>query len=341
MSKTIVLSLEPYIHTPDARLPEGVTYMASSGSLLWVDIFRSEIHKVTNIDDPVKTHSVIKISSENYRGNYPYSTQFPERIGVIFPVDGPDSVETVLFAGKYGVGNLDLASGEWEYLVLYSSCAGLGHKDWSRLRSNDGNVAPNGDLYIGIMNDFHIGVDNTRPPEGCLVRVNIPKRTVTLLYDGIYIPNSVNWNQQRDVMFLTDSLQFTIWAIPYVSDEPRMAEKTRFIDFKPINAEFKSPEPDGSVVDLRDNTLYSAVYSTSKVQAFDATGALAREFIIPDAPNVTCCCVGQGGDLFVTTANSNVEEGGGSGRGGALFRIPASYITGNGRVASSKPAPSY
>lgn len=339
MAQIVELSLEPYIHLPDSRLSEGVTYMAKARNLLWVDIFRGEIHKVTDIDNPASSHDFIAISSENYRGKYPCDAAYPERVGVVFPIETEEGVDKVLFASKYGIGITEFSTKSWEYLVLYSSCEKLSRKDFSRLRTNDGNVAPNGELYVGLMNDFHVGVDTSKPAEGCLLRINIPERKVQLVLDQVYIPNSINWNQDKSIMYLTDSLNFTIWSIPYADNAPDLDAKHKFAEFKGLNKEFESPEPDGSVVDFRDGLLYSAVWSTHKVQCFDALGNLVKELVFPDAARISCCCIGADGDLFVTTGNLNVENGGGEDKGGCLYRVSSSFVSGQGTVISSKGQP--
>ncbi|SCU80366.1 LADA_0B06898g1_1 [Lachancea dasiensis] len=341
MAVTSELKIESYIHDKGARLSEGVTYLKDSKTLFWVDIFLSEIHFVTDIEQPKNTHKVVKIDSHNYNGEYPCSTELPERVGAVFPVDSPQGVKVAFFASKYGIGRLSLESCKWKYEVLYSSCRETSGKAWDRLRSNDGNVAPNGDIYIGVMNDFHVGVDTNKQAEGCLFCVNVKSKTIRLILDSIYIPNSVNWNPSGDVMYVTDSLAFKIWQMPYENDVPQVSKKSQYIDFAQINSDFASPEPDGSVIDLRDGFLYSTVFSTNKLQIFDNHGKLERELVFPDTPNVTCCCLGPGGDLFVTTASLDVLNGNSSGPSGALFRVSSGFVDAKGEVSSSKLAPAF
>ncbi|SCU78534.1 LANO_0A03246g1_1 [Lachancea nothofagi CBS 11611] len=341
MSTSTEIAAKPYIHDYGARLSEGVTYLKESRSLFWVDIFLSEIHLVTNIDDPKATHKVVKISIDNYIGVYPFSSELPERVGAVFPLDSPEGVKEAFFGGKYGICRLSLLSCKWQYEVLYSSCSQVSGKDWARLRSNDGNVATNGDIYIGIMNDFHVGVDTEKEAEGCIFRVNVKQKSIDLVMDNVYIPNSINWNPADDTMYVTDSLAFKVWQLPYHNGNPRVSDKTQFIDFVPINKGFDSPEPDGSVIDSRDGFFYSAVFGSHKVQIFDTKGQLHRELLFPDTPNVTCCCIGAGGDLFVTTASLDVENGKSSGPGGSIYRVSADVVSGKGDVHSSKRNPEY
>ncbi|CAR22114.1 regucalcin [Lachancea thermotolerans CBS 6340] len=344
MVQTTEVSGKPYIHDYGARLSEGVSYLKESQTLIWVDIFLSEIHLVTNIDDPKSSHKVVKINYENYIGEYPCDKDLPERVGVVFPVDSASGVKDIFFASKYGIGRLSLETAQWKYEVLFSSCEQTKNKDWKRLRSNDGNVAPNGDLYVGVMLDFHIDMDRSAEPEGCFLRVDLKKRAVELVMDGLHIPNAINWNPKKDTIFLTDSLNYKIWTAPYDSHSglPALAQKKSFIEFKPLNSECSDPEPDGSCIDPRNGNLYSAVFSSHKVQLFDSQGTLQRNLVFPDTANVTCCCLGPGGDLFVTTASRDVLHGvKTSGPNGALFRVAADLVSDSGDVPSSKPNPAF
>ena len=117
MVATTDINLKPYIHDFGARLSEGITYLKESQTLFWVDIFLSEIHLVTNIDDPKNTHKVIKINHENYTGVYPCSKDLPERMGVVFPVDSSDGVKDAFFGSKYGIGRVSLETGQWLSLI--------------------------------------------------------------------------------------------------------------------------------------------------------------------------------------------------------------------------------
>ncbi|CUS21581.1 LAQU0S03e05864g1_1 [Lachancea quebecensis] len=344
MVQTTEIKEKPYIHDYGARLSEGVSYLKESQTLIWVDIFLSEIHFVTNIDDPKSSHRVVKINYDNYIGEYPCDKDLPERVGVVFPVDSASGLKDVFFASKYGVGRLSLDTAQWKYEVLFSSCEQTKNKDWKRLRSNDGNVAPNGDIYVGVMLDFHIDMDRDSEPEGCFLRVNLKKRNVDLVMDGVHIPNAINWNPTKDTIFLTDSLRFKIWTAPYDSHSglPALAQKKSFVEFKPLNSECSDPEPDGSCIDPRNGNLYNAVFSSHKVQLFDSQGSLQSNLLFPDTPNVTCCCLGPAGDLFVTTASLDVLHGvKTSGPSGALFRVPAALIAGSGDVPSSKRNPAF
>ncbi|QLL32163.1 hypothetical protein HG536_0C03320 [Torulaspora globosa] len=318
--------IKPYYHVPDARLSEGITYVNETKTLLWVDIYKGEVHKVEHIRNPETSHDYVEIGLDNYRANaaikYPYPGSAKESIGAVFPLvdeEESDRINRVLFACKYGIGKASFASKEWEYIALYRDCPDLPEDRALRLRSNDGNVSPCGRyLYVGLMNDF----DRPLKDEGCLVRVRLSDRRVEMVWDRIKIPNAIHWNEKGDTMYFTESLEYTIWQY-----NENTKEKKPLIDIKHANNQsFESPEPDGSAIDLLNHRLYVCVYSTAKVQEFSLKdGSLLKEYLLPPyTPRVTSCAIA-GNDLYVTTANEDVEhgpQGCNDGRGGSIYKLP-------------------
>lgn len=53
----ILHDLKPYYHVPGAIHSEGITFVKETGTLLWVDIFKGEVHKVEDIEQPESSHS--------------------------------------------------------------------------------------------------------------------------------------------------------------------------------------------------------------------------------------------------------------------------------------------
>lgn len=318
--------LKPYYHVPDARLSEGITYMNETKTLVWVDIYKGQVHKVEHLKKPETSHDYISIGLDNYKSDahikYPYPESSKESIGVVFPLvedEHAEQIQRVLFASKYGIGRASFVTKEWEYIVLYTQCAEITKERALRLRSNDGNVSPCGHyLYVGLMNDFDYPVTD----EGCIVRVHLHNKTVEMLWDRIKIPNAIHWNEKGDTTYITDSLAFTIWEY-----NERTREKKPLIDVKSAkNESFESPEPDGSAIDLLNNRLYVSVFSTAKVQEFSLhDGKLLKEYLLPpNTPNITCCVIA-GNDLYVTTGNKDIQAGpeaSSDSRGGAIYKLP-------------------
>ncbi|CDO95534.1 unnamed protein product [Kluyveromyces dobzhanskii CBS 2104] len=305
-----------YLDT-NARLSEGITYAAESRNLLWIDIFNALIHKVTDIED-ISTHTVWHASTANYEGSYPFDPSLPERIGAIFPIDKPDGLEEVYFGAKYGIARLDYSTLRWEYVVYYSD-SGL-QRDWTSLRSNDGNVSPDGDIFIGTMNDFHSTVDFD-DPKGSIFKVNLPKRTCEVVIDKLMIPNAINWTSGLKSVYFTDSLNFSIFEFPYKDGTFDVHGKTLFADIKKFNSEYESPEPDGSFIEPDTGHVITAVWSTNSVQRYDTKGNLIHKWIFPETDRISACALAQG-DMFVTTANEIIDEKASpQGMGGSIFKV--------------------
>ncbi|CAB4255239.1 similar to Saccharomyces cerevisiae YBR053C Putative protein of unknown function [Maudiozyma barnettii] len=305
----------PFRHEDGARLSEGVTYDIRNDRLLWVDIYNSEIHAIDNVsrDGREGRHMTIKIEGSQGR----------DSVGVVFLTDDPG---IVLFGGKDGIGQWKVGSHEWEYVVKYSACSELAENPdrLQRLRPNDGNTTRDGKyILIGLMNDFNYDV---KAIDGCILRISVSKGTVEMVWDGIAIANAVHWDHDEKYVFITDSLQHTIWRCPWDKQTNSLNRngKEAWIDFKSHNKEFASPEPDGSDMDIANNLLYVTVWSTHRVQVYDITqrNKLVQEIILPvTTPRGSCCCLA-GSDLYVTTANDEIsDEPVQKGQGGSLFRL--------------------
>ena len=213
------------------------------------------------------THLDVYKRQDNYNAdaaikNPNTAGKYRESIGVVFP-DHQDK-NLVLFGSKFGIAKGDLVTKKWEYLMLYSECKDLDKERAMRLRSNDGNVSPCGNyIYIGLMDDNDVELKN----EGCLMRISLVNKTMEVVWKNITIPNAIHWSLDKKSMYVTDSLSWIIWKC----DAQDLDKKVKLIDIKNANNQaFASPEPDGSDVDSENNILYTAVWSTHKVQAFDS-----------------------------------------------------------------------
>lgn len=347
MGKTKYQELQPFYHVADARLSEGLTYIKETDTLLWVDIYRGEIHRLDSVSaSGTANHKVFNVSQSTYSSGaaikYPKTpTPLRESVGCIFPVITDGQVDTVLFGSKFGVGRCQFSSGEWEYLTLYSRCPELASGDrWLDLRSNDGNVSPDGkSLYVGVMCDFHVPMQDI----GAIVRVDLVGSAalplpVHLVIDRVKIPNAIHWNSAGTKMYWTDSLHFCLWE----QDGDDSSTKKKLIDVQRHNPEFESPEPDGSATDLVNNVVYVCVWSTHKVQKYSLEdGTLLHEYVLPQStPRISSCCF-VGRDLCITTANLDIEQGSsasGDSVGGCIYKL-TDVLDSSTDVGSAKRQP--
>lgn len=292
----------------DSRLSEGIVYSATHERYYWIDVFKANIFSIKKDKTDLKQ---IQIKAEEGKS-------FPERVGCVIPSES--DADVVYFGGKYGLAKADLAKNTWEYVALYSTSSL--ERDWDRMRSNDGNSDPNdkSEIYIGIMNDFHVG-DCTL--EGAVMKFKLGETIeCSCVYDGIKIPNSINF-VGKEKIYLTDSLNFQILEIPYASQN-WVKDAVKKIDIKANNQEFDSPEPDGSFI-FNNKYFVTAVWSTSKIQVYDLDDAkLVYQYLIPDADRISCCCLSaKTNKIIVTTASQTIDTKGTTNDdlNGALFEI--------------------
>lgn len=138
---------EPYLN-PHGSLLEGPYYEPEHHRLRFVDIIERKLHVIDLAEGPSSLKTI----------------DFDIPVGVTADIEGVDSKEKILIGGKTGIAILDRSSGKYEYIKRFY--------DWDesereakddRMRSNDGNVDSEGRLWIGTMNDFHVGPPQ---PEG-------------------------------------------------------------------------------------------------------------------------------------------------------------------------------
>lgn len=291
---------EPYFTVPDAVLSEGISYVASARTLLWVDIYRAKVYR-RNMDTGAT--AVFHAAGAG-------------SVGVVFPIlekPGGTQVEEFLFAAKEGLA-VGRFGGSWEYIVKYSA-SGLDAKRLQRLRSNDGNVRGD-DLYIGLIDNFDQG-DAT--DEGAILKISLSTKHMEVFWPRIAVPNSIYW--VGDHMLVTDSMNSCIWRTTR-----GYPEREKFIDLWKYHAAGPEevPEPDGSCLNSDGTLLFVSVWGQAKVQVFSTKdGTLVQEILLPvGTPRVSCCAL-VGADLYVTTGSEHLgtSDAGQPSKGGCLYKL--------------------
>lgn len=280
-------NLKPFLqHT--GKLSEGITFNQSNNTLLWVDIIRGQLHRVFLegglANRTSKSHEVHTFPNES--------------IGVIYLTEDDD---LVLLGGQLGLAEFRFSAAFFDYKIRYDTNtvvnpAGL---DEYILRSNDGNVDPNGNIWQGLMGNFKIGP----VPEGKLVKFS-PNGT-TKEQDSL-IPNGINWSQDGKTLYWTSSLEFTIYKFDYDAETSTISNKTPFINLRKVFPELESPEPDGFILTTEDE-IFTAVWSSSSVVHFNKQGEVLEIFKLP-TPRISCVNFGETNELFITTANLNLDN---------------------------------
>lgn len=159
------------------------------------------------------------------------------------------------------------------------------------IRFNEGKCDPFGRFLVGSM-DLTTG-----EPDGALYAVE-PDGTIRVLRGGFGTTNGIEWSQEGDVMYVTDTSTSTIYRGSYGPDG-ELGELESFI---------AGAAHDGLVRD-DEGCFWGAIYGGGRVERYDASGAHLETVEVP-APNVTSVAFGGAdmGTLFVATARENATE---------------------------------
>ncbi|KAI5955157.1 hypothetical protein KGF54_001718 [Candida jiufengensis] len=265
------------------RLTEGVTYDYRNNQLLWIDIILGQIHRVSLTD--LNKHEILKWDNPK------------ESVGFIALTEVED---TVLVAAKSGLAYGNFKTGKLEYFFKYP----FNESEQNRLRSNDGIIDPWGNLWIGVMNDFHVG---SVQEEGYLYRIT-PELKLDVMLTNTKISNGLAFNEDGSELYWTDSENFTIFKFKYDKDTNKLSSKTPFIYTKDFYPDIKSPEPDG-MVRTETGDFYSAVFNTGTILHTNHKGELIDKIHVP-AERCTCVTIGgpEGNELFINTANLKLDD---------------------------------
>ena len=132
---------EPYLRL-EGKLLEAPYHEVKQNKLRFVDIKKRKLHVIDLAAGPESLKT----------------TDFDIPVGVTFDIEGVDNQDKILIGGKTGIALLDRKSGKYEYIKPFFEWAENERAEKEdRLRSNDGNIDSKGRLWIGIMNDFHVG----------------------------------------------------------------------------------------------------------------------------------------------------------------------------------------
>lgn len=319
---------EPYWEGDgNAVLSEGITYVAETRTLLWVDIFRAQVHKLERLDD-LGSHEV-------------FNAQGAGSVGAVFPIysggrsdDGASLIHDFFFAAKKGLARGSFRTGQWEYVALYER-SGLDAVRLARLRSNDGCV--HGEhVYVGLIDDF----DQPGPvsDNGCVVRVSLRTYDVEVVWPNIRIPNGLHWMSDGELL-LTDSLRGCLWRVD--SRARGAAGARQFIDVRPHCGELQQPpEPDGSCTDAARRLLFVAVWSAARVQVYSLVdGSFVKDILLPPTTPRVSSCVLVGSDLWVTTGSEWLGTqwaGARRSSGGCIYRLRGVLPEGQPEFSANK-----
>lgn len=165
-----------------------------------------------------------------------------------------------------------------------------------QIRTNDGGLDPDGNLWIGTMHMDAI------PGRGKLYCYKDQKLHVML--DAVSIPNGIVWSGKLPYTYFIDTFTNEIRRYDFTKDTNETAHYDVLVK---IPSEYGSP--DGMCIGP-DGNLWVAHWGGYGVYCWDINTGKLLDRIYVDAPHVTSCVFGGSNnqDLFISTAKVGLDE---------------------------------
>jgi sugar lactone lactonase YvrE len=252
-----------------AKLAESPVWDDRTGRLYWVDLLGGIVHLT---DVGTGTDDAIPIG---------------QAIGAV----GLCQDHHLVIAIEEGFGLLDPATGDFAVI------APVDPED-DTMRMNDGKVDPSGRFWAGSMDfDGHAGA-------GALYRLEAD-RSVTRVFDGLAIPNGIDWSTDGGTMYFIDSGTGRVDRFDYNDADGNVSSRQTVVAIPPSQG-----LPDGMTLDA-DGYLWVALFDGWAVHRYAPDGRLERRIEVP-AQQVTSVAFGGPGydELYITTGQEGFPPGG-------------------------------
>lgn len=138
--------------------------------------------------------------------------------------------------------------------------------------------------------------------------------TVKNHISGLIIPNSINWNEADDTLYVVNSALHRIDCYDYNSVTGEIANPREFWNVG------TTEEPDGAAYDVEGNR-WQAIFGGSRVMKISPEGRVLGQINLPTR-NISCCAFA-GTTLWITTAAEDDPENNPESAkyGGALYNV--------------------
>lgn len=250
-------------------LGESPLWHTDRESLFWVDIIKQKLYEK---------------KLESSTTNYDKSWDIPYIPSLVI-IDGRRT-DSILLLTEKGLGRLIYHTGQFELIFPLNLP--------NNLRTNDGSVCPDGDLWFGTMEK------TPTSNAGSIYSLSTKGKLKKQEYN-IGIPNTFCWNQNG--IFISDSLIQKIYYYHYDKSISQLNRtSTPYIDLTDEIA-----TPDGGTID-NNGDLWNAQWGGNRVSCYDSKGIVKSTIQTPYSPHVTSCCFGgpKYSHLFITTATEGV-----------------------------------
>ncbi|MDE1159592.1 MAG: SMP-30/gluconolactonase/LRE family protein [Neorhizobium sp.] len=249
------------------ELGEGASFEAETGTLWWFDILGKALHEM----------------------HLATGREIIHRLSVMGSVVARIDATRQLIASDQG---LFIRERSTNVLTPYAPL----EEDKPGNRSNDGRVHPSGSLWISTM--------GLKAEDGAGGIYHVSGTTVTRIFAGISIPNSICFSPDGETGYYVDTKKNLMMRVPLDRDSglPTGAGSV-FVD--------GSSEPggiDGSICDGA-GTVWNARWGEGAVDHYDRSGKRLARYLLP-AKRTTCPVYLGNGRLGITSSWEGLDEKG-------------------------------
>ncbi len=250
----------------DLQLGEGPAFDPATGTAWWHNIKGRQLHEL-HLDSGVKrVHEMPFLSSV---------------VAVIDP-------ERQLIVSDEGLFVREIRTGA---LTKFGAL-----EDKPGNRSNDGRVHASGSLWIGTM--------GRNAEKGAGAIYHVAGGTVTKLYDGVSIPNSICFSPDGKIAYFVDSMVNHIMRVDLDPATGLPAGNATVFSDQSGNP----GDVDGSVCDA-DGLIWNARWGQGAVDVYSPDGTHLKRYAVPALQSSCPAFIGAGADrLLVTSAWADMDD---------------------------------
>lgn len=199
-----------------------------------------------------------------------------------------------LVAGKYGIGLMEKATGNDQYISRFP----LDKERVETFTGNDAAVDSQGRFWVGTMHDPM----SFEKFDGSLWRFDPDLTVHEVIKGGAGIPNGISWSPDDKTMYLADSSKHDILAYDFDAKSGEVSNERTFN--KQIQPENGICVPDGHAMDV-EGCIWSAFWGGSKLVRFSPQGDVVAEVLLPTTNVTDVIFVDE--DVYITTARNEAQ----------------------------------
>ncbi|ODV59220.1 regucalcin [Ascoidea rubescens DSM 1968] len=286
-----------FFHFKDQALGESINYNPANNSLIWVDGFTGEIHRLFL---PANSSEVDEFTQDQLDQIAQSHEHFnvEERIGSVALTADND---ILMACCNHSMGIINFKDKSYKNVIPL-----LTKEEAKYLRMNDGIVDPNGNFWVGTI-DIDWGIPSIANSNNFLFFINAKTLKATKVFDNITMSNGMAFSKDLTKFFHTDTLIFKIFKYDYDQATNKISNKSLFIDISKYYPG-KLVAPDGIWIS-EDDELFVAIWGSNEVARFNKFGKLIKTYHNDQTANVSCPILGgkNGNELYITTVVPHLD----------------------------------